>query len=235
MHKKDFPIRVLKLLEPYLDKKNELYYRVPKKEGYLVRFLDREPHSNFFFEITNYVVDTSGGVSFEIKYSPQNDYLLAPRNTTVNSTQTENYFNSWVGHLKTYENSRSLEEPDPILKQYEEEFYNTFKKLVDEDADTKSYDYNTQLKIEWFLEQVHNKLEEEKNEENKIEIEELQKEVIDLKNTQTQLTKSIVVKRLFVIFAKGRKVSLRFAKYLFELGVEKLADAMVKYTIQGPS
>lgn len=230
--KKDFPLKVLRLLEPYFDKKSGLYFLDEPKEGVLFMFKDTDPTSSFYFQIISYSVDTTGNVSFTIEHKPQSDYSLAIKKNIIDGSQIETHLNIWVGFLQSYQTQRSPYDQDFVLKQYEDEFFSEFE-LIDDDADTKSYNYNTQLKIDHFLDEVNIKLEEEKNNENKIEIEAIQNDITELKKQQTKLTKRIVFRSIGKIISKSRKYGLMFGKLVLETFIKSVAEAMTKMLFTG--
>jgi hypothetical protein len=115
---------------------------------------------------------------------------------------------------------------DPILKQYQQEFENEIN-IVDEDADFNTYDLKTQIWLDEYIARYQERLEIVKTPENQNEIAEIQGELVELKNTQTRLTKKRVIERLSKIWAKTRKIGLGLLKDVYETGKSELIKRLI--------
>lgn len=134
------------------------------------------------------------------------------------------HFTNWKSCIAAYEQVKIFD--DPILRQYQEEFENNVY-LVDEDADRTTYDLKTQFRIEEYLTTYQQKLNEFKTTDNEGHIEEISKEIEELKNNQTRLTKKKVIERLARIWAKTRKIGLSLLKDVYETTKEEVIKMLI--------
>jgi hypothetical protein len=229
---KDIPNAVHDVLQQFYVRASPLFKRVKFNGEFLIRYIDSDSNSGFFFEITSFNVDTNNAITFSLNRAPQSRFNIAPAKVNLSSQVIDQHFSLWVEELTTFSKRKGVFEEDTILKQYAEEFFTTYE-LVDEDADTKSYGYEAQLKIDKFLEALNEKLTETKTEENKIEIEEIQQEVQTLKSKQTSLTKRVVFTKIANITAKCRKCGFEFGKWVLETFIKACAEATVKTITKG--
>lgn len=231
---KDYPVSVLNVLQRYAAKKGENYQRV-KTDTALIRFEDMDRTSNFFFEISKYQ-DVNGKFIFISKFRPANQDRTGEGNDSGVASSLDNVFNSWVATLEKYENMANpfeIPEPvDPIEQQYEDEYFAEFE-IMDDDAETSSFSYAQQLRIDEYLGRVVFLLEEVKDSNNTEAIEEIKQNVSELRETQTQLTKREVVKKLSKIWAKARKAGIKVAKKVIDEAIKEGVKLLVKGTFDG--
>ena len=223
--KKDLPLIVLKTLEPFLTKGSKFYRIVDPGES-LLKIVDNDPTSDFYFEIKNY--STGNGFRLEIESKPKSRSDVKPMSTTIEGKSLDSYFKSWTTFLEEYENINIFD--DPILRQYQEEFEQEIK-IVDEDADYTTYDYQTQIWLDEYLTKYQALLKEFKTEENKTEVESIDIDIEELKTEQTKLTKKKVIDKLVKIWAKTRKLGMKLLKDVYETTKKELLKRLISGTI----
>ena len=202
--KRDLPLSVLQALDRITEKPSDLF-RIAEGEGIIVRFEDNHPNPSQFFEFVKFEKQQ---LSLVIKPKSANDPGMSHISVTVD--KVDGYFKKWLQHLEGYKNAKLLD--DPILRKYEEDAYSEFE-LLDEDADINSYNIETQLWLDEFIDNSLKKLElHEKKDPLKSEI---YQEFKQLKETQTRMTKKKVIQHLSKIYALTRKHSLSLLKDIF--------------------
>jgi hypothetical protein len=228
---KDVPPSVLVALQPYYKKQSELYYKSPSNPNYLLRFNDSDINSTFFFEISSYNMNlANGNISFNIAHAPLS-YTLEIKKLTIDNKSLEEHFNMWVNNVSAYSTLLGPADNDLILKQYQKEFVSEFE-MVDEDANTTSFDYHKQVLLDKYLDHVILVLEQAKTETNSEEIEQVKQNVIELKNNQTKLTKEVVVKTISKIWAKIRQIGLPILMLVKDEGLKELIKKGIEVGIK---
>ncbi|WP_128544098.1 hypothetical protein [Larkinella soli] len=206
--KKNLPVVLLQKIEPLLKKYGQYCKRVNADEiGFYL--IDAEAGSPFFFRC---------------QYQAKDDtyYLERQPRSVDNNLKSFDYvkldavvlqLEEWLQILDFYATTPSFFD-DPILKRYEEEFYDELR-LDDPDADQAPLDLAKQLYLEKYLETVIEKVEPYKTigpEDKKQLAIEIEKEALILKDKVTELTKNQVAEQLSKIWAKARKHGLPFLK-----------------------
>lgn len=208
---KDLPIEVLKFVNKLKMRKSVLY-ELADFDNTILTFVDKDKGSNFIFQIISYEVE-KGKLSFDINFRPRNTLDNNLFRTVTTKEATENCFHQWIHYLQEYEDNRNPE--DPIIKQYQEEFFADFE-IVDEDAERNAYDLKTQLLIDKLLESMIYKLDTVKTDNNSRDIAHIKSEVQSLQNEQTNLTKKEFGKRFSKILATIRKSSIGLMKQFWD-------------------
>ena len=224
---KEIPTNVLSVLNPYFIKEDGLFRRIKSNGEFLLKFIDSDESSDFFFQISGYIVDKNNSITFNVLIKPQSGFNVGASQLNVHSSNLDQYFNSWFEQLTRYTKLQGPIEEDFILRQYEDEFFSAYE-LVDKDADSKSYAYDTQLQIDTFLNDVNLKLEEFKTDQNKAEIDEIQHDIVELREKQTKQTKRIVYKSISKIISKCRKCGFELGKWVLETFIKACAESIVK-------
>jgi hypothetical protein len=223
-YKKEFPLSVLQTIEELM-KTESSHFEVTDSGESLLKFKDKDSKSDFYFEIKSFKLDNAKKLYLEISYKPRHKDIPTSHERTVDAKSLGGYLKMWSDLLNDYERIKIFD--DPILKQYEDEFLAEFE-ILDEDADTNSYDFNTQILIDKYLDYCNLKLAEHKTEQNKDEVEIIENEIRDLKNSQTQLVKRKVVKSLARIWAKTRKFGLNLLKDVYQEAKKEIIKQLIK-------
>ena len=223
--KKKIPLTVLEILEPFLQKGNEKV-RLVNPDKFLLNFVDSESTSDFHFIIENY--KTEKGIFYLlVTRKPRSKNSVDGFQTWIDAKQLEQYFTEWLMFIEKYDQIKTIYD-DPIEKKYREEFYAEFE-IIDDDADTSSFNLNQQLWIDNYLDRVLLALENHTEEKSNPEIQEIIKETLDLKKDLTKTTKKVIVQKLSKIWALARKHGLTILK---EIYVE-FRNELIKQLIQG--
>lgn len=223
-YKKEFPLSVLQTIEELMKTDSPLFEITDSGES-LLKFKDKDNKSDFYFEIKSYKFDNNSQLLLEISYKPRHQNFLTKNENTIEAKALKSYLNNWSTILAGYEQINIFD--DPILKQYETEFLSEIK-ILDKDAEINSYDFNTQILIDNYLEYYIHKLSEHKTEENKGEIEKIENEIKCLKENQTQLTKQKVIHSLASIWAKTRKIGLNLIKEVYQEAKKEFIKQLIK-------
>lgn len=224
--KKKIPLSVLELFEPYLVKGiNSI--RLVKPESGLLKFIDADEKSDFYFFIEQSKLENNH-LMLLLDKKPRSKEIVTNYKTWINSSTLENFFKEWVEYIDRYNNIKTIYD-DPIEKKYQDEFYAEFE-IIDEDADLNSFDLSQQIWIDSYLEKIVLAIESKYDSENNIaDLQELKNSALQLKIELTKLSKKIIIKRLSEIWAKARKHGLEILK---EIYIE-FRKELIKQLIQG--
>lgn len=222
--KKRISVNLAKTIEPLVQQ----YYglvNIVDETGYKLYFRDKDSNSDLFFGISKETQDNNSHV---IHYAckPINSKTGDGGSTSDRIDNFVKVFNTWLDNLKYYDAESILN--DPILRGYQEEFYHDFK-IVDEDADIASFNYDQQLRLTEFLEKVYNNIDSIKDERNEKVIEEIKNEVCDLQNKVTSETKNGFMKKLSGLFAKARKAGIKISNFIFKEFIKEFLKEGAKW------
>ncbi|WP_276135065.1 hypothetical protein [Polluticoccus soli] len=211
----DFPGEVLTVLDSWQNKKGDLFKRDKASEDHLVRFVHSKENSPFFFTLKNFRI-TNGDVHFFITHSPSSKLDTGIAQTWVSHKNAEGILGAWVSFLAPYSQYRNPHrEDDPLLKQYQENIYNDFEFINDED-ESSAFDYQTQYRLDYILDHFHSKLEMLPESEKTEDVLEIQKEIIALRENQTRLPKKEVRKQFSKIIAMLQKQGVKMLREFFD-------------------
>lgn len=225
--KKKNPLQILEFLEPFVGK-NGVNYQSLDHESFLLRFKDKDESSDFYFNVEQYK-NEQGALHLLIDSKPTNKLSVISNRVWVKGIQLNDYFSNWLNLLEGYDKVKSVFD-DPIIGKYQKEFETQFE-ILDDDAETTSFDFDQQIYIDNYLENTIKKLEIAKTETNDKEISEIINEVSILRKKQTQLTKREVIKHLSTIWAKARKYGLDLIKEIFIEAKKELVKELIKKMI----
>lgn len=212
--KKDIPLVVLETLEPYLKKNDEKFEIADPKES-LLRIIDSDSDSDFYFEVVNFQI-SDGKTLLQLDYKPQNKSNTGAYKPKIDHTQLDGHFKNWTTRLSEYAKVESIYD-DPILKQNAEKFFQKFD-IIDEDAEYASFDLEQQLFLEEYLDNTKKKLEKlkkGKSDNEIIELDILEKEAEEIKSALTKESKKKIIKRLSRFWGKAQKTGLEVIKEIF--------------------
>lgn len=221
--KKDIPLSVLIALEPYLSLNNPLY-KIVDPGSSLLKYLDVDDDSEFFFEVTGYVIE-KGLLYFYTQYKPASNNDTGIHKPRIEAKNLENILEMWADRLAKYQNVTTYE--DLFLRQYENEFNDDYEQLMDDDADTNSFNLDQQIWIDSYLTEIKTKLLEFKTPENALIISTIQNDIQALKDNQSSMTKQKVFKSLSKIWAKMRKEGINIIKALYQEAKSELIKQLV--------
>lgn len=209
--KKALTVDLKKVITPLIEKHKSLI-RIKDKPEYLLYLADSDPDSDFHFGITK---ETSESAGHFIHYAFQ-PHSSSNNSRYSSSSKLEQFiplFNAWLSNI-TYHNESSILD-DPILRGYQEEYFNDFK-ILDDDSDLVAFTYDQQLLLDNFFEDVKNGIPEYSNDQNDAIIEEILEDVDRLQATLTTQSKNDFMRCLSKVFAKARKAGLKTSNYVIK-------------------
>ncbi|MFY7988627.1 MAG: hypothetical protein ACOVNP_07070 [Flavobacterium sp.] len=226
MKKKDLPLSVLKTLEPFVDLHGDMYVRV-EEENSLIKFRDFDEESDFHFTINEYRDN-----KFLITYKPFSKNNLDPCKISISHSEIEKHFKTWISLLEEYLNVKSVYD-DPILKSFEDEFFTDFE-ILDEDKE-KPLENDKIFLLDEYLSNLSNGLEKHKTEENSNKINEIQSNIVLLQENLTNNSRQEIASKISKIFAKIKKLGIKYFKEFITEGKKQLISKGVKFLIEnGP-
>ncbi len=216
--KKKIPLEVLELIEKYVNLKGEEFEVINPGE-FLLKIIDRDKNSDFYFNIEQYKKDK--GIQFLINYKPRDKQSLDNHKIWTSSKGVDDFLSVWISLLEGYSNVNSFFD-DPILNSYANDYYTEFK-IIEENADIEPFKPAQILMLDQFLENIENNIENYQTIENKEGIQEIKRDIVDLRESLTSNTKSFIIKKLSNIFAKITKQSSKmFKEFLSEVKKESI-------------
>lgn len=225
INKKKLPLKLAQDIQDLYEKvrsfantKNDLITIKEDKELKLL-LIDNDSHSDFYFTLSN--PSFPGEKShFDIVYTPANTTSLKPYNIVTNAEGVLASIKGWTGLIEKY-NTINLTPNELLINQYEDEFFSGFE-IIDDDAESKSFDFPRQLLIQNFLQRTVEILNDDDSDNSDIIV-----EVNELKENIQNLTKKVIVRKLSRIFAIVRKKSLELCKKIvIEAGKELFKKAI---------
>jgi len=210
-------IKLLKTIEPLLKPYHGLY-QIAQDDGKSDLIItENDPHHEFSFTILKETNDKSGHyVSYTCKPYSTDNKIMGSGNKKIEEFGKQ--LMNWLENIKTYSEPSILD--DQIIKGYEKEFYQSFK-IVEEEADFESFNYDQQVQLSGYLDTVIKSIGNLEDVSNKFLIDELKVEASTLQENIVQETKNGFMKRLIHLWAKARKGGL------------KLSNLMISEFIQG--
>jgi uncharacterized protein YrzB (UPF0473 family) len=208
--KKDIPLVVLEALDPFVKSTSEKFVLVDPNNS-LLKIIDTEKDSSFYFEVVNYTSE-KGKTYLQLDFKPRNKCDISNYRMPIDHSVLATQFQQWLTLIEAYEKVQIYE--DPILRKYQEEFCAEFT-IVDEDANTSSYNLTTQLWISEYCDKVLLLLESNNTSETNDQIQILKSEITELKINQTKYTKKKVIELLTKIWARSRKIGLNLLKDIY--------------------
>lgn len=218
--KKNVPLKVLKELEPYVKSEYD-FVKVHKKKNCLLSLVDMDIESDFFFDLTKYEIQSSRLI-VTIHRKPKNELSNEEFTERVGIDHLRSRFESWLKIIDSYEKVDNYFD-DPILKAYQDEFFENFK-ILDPDADSTPFELKQQLAIEQHLDKIIEVIEEEEESDDTNEIIE---DSNDLKKDLGNLTKTETFSKVCRIWGKVRKHSLQSLKVIMHQGATILMEQSV--------
>lgn len=226
--KKDYPIDLLKTIEPFF-KSNDKYNIVTDTTG-IIRFEDKESSSSFYFEVKSMRTE-NGKTSTTVAYKPKNKTTTAEHTVAIELSALPNYISGWIDRLTDYDGI-DIDFEDPIIKSNQAKFFEKFK-ILDEDANTSSFDLEQQLFLEEYLNSSIHKLQSLQNGKDGAqldEIKDLENEAEEILLKITRETKQQIIQRLTKFWGKAQKTGLEVIKQV----LIDVASEIAKKLLLGP-
>ena len=224
---KNLPIVVLQALKEFInsvDKKKNRLCHIADQESFLVRFVDNDLSSGFYFNIERH--DTNGLL---VGYKPMNASQTADHRRYSSLGEIANIFSGWYDCLIAYDELSDFYD-DPFLKKFEEEFLTDIN--LNEQAQNEPLTLKQILFLEEFLSKIESEITKYQNQINTKQIEEISQEAIYIQSQLGKQTKGWHAKRISKLFAKivqegpgilkdifkevGKEIMLQGVKYLLD-------------------
>lgn len=207
--KKRISVNLAKVIEPIVNKYYK-YIKIVDEKDYKLYFTDNDENSNLFFGIKKESENNGGHIiDFACKPYSSNNSEIGHNNSKID--RFGNIFTAWLENLKYYEADSILN--DPILQGYQNEFYKDFE-IVDDDADKSPFNYEQQLKLTEYIDNIIDNIDSIKNAKNESVINEIKNDFVDLQDSVTTETKNGFMKKLSKIFAKSRKGGIKISNFV---------------------
>lgn len=228
--KKDLPIVILRVLEPFVTLQGDKF-EVVDPEDNLLKVIDKDLESEFYFTIEKYQKNAnSGAFNLLLNRVPNNINDIKPLQNWTTISELPTQFENWLKLLEEYESLNSFYD-DPIAKAYQDELFAEFEFIKDEDYE-KPLKINQILGLDLYFEKVQLKLEEFKTEKNSAEIEEILGEIDNLRNNLTTKSRKFVIEKLTRIWGKIAKQGTKFIKEFLTESKKELIKQGVKGIIE---
>jgi len=205
--KKKIPLQVLETIEPYVKNKGVSFESVDSS-GFLLKFIDKDNTSDFYFNVEEYKMDPS--FQLLIDWKPINKQSIQNRKAWIKAEQLNTHFTNWLTLLEGYEKVKSVFD-DPIIEAFTEEYYSEFE-IIDTEADVKPFSTKQILLLDSHLENIEKKIEKFQTEENKLAIQKIKDNVAELRQNLTKKPKKWVIKQLSKVWAEITKQGPKFIK-----------------------
>jgi hypothetical protein len=224
--KKQTPLTVLKALEPFLTKIGENFIQSDSADN-LIRFVDVDPESEFYFNIEQYQV--KDGFKVLIDYKPHTEHSTEKRRTWIKGNDINKEFTQWVSLLQSYDKVHSPFD-DPIIESFQEDYYTEFE-IIDEEKD-KPLKPKQILLLDAYFEKIHKNIDEYKTESNAKEIEEIKTDISELRDNLSSKTKTWIANRVCWIWAKMTKLGPKLMKDFVNEGNKQIVKESVSQIIE---
>lgn len=202
-----------KIIEPIVRENYRLCKIDSNNEEFLLFLRDSDIQTGFYFGFIREEPNGTNGHTIQCSNRPANSAQLTAITQTIKLSDLGQVLKNWFINVGFYQTESILN--DPILTGYEKEFYNDLK-IIDGDSDYNPFNYQQQLLLDRFLNNVINNIDEVQDERNKDKIQEIINETQNLQEDATSLSKNAFMSRLSFIFAKARKGGLKISEFLLK-------------------
>lgn len=224
--KKNLPLEILKSLEKFVNLQGD-QFEVIEPKSFLLRIKDKDSKSSFYFNVEQYKQDSSFRLLIDFK--PKDNQSVDNVRIWIPSKNLQAVFDAWVSILKEYEKVKSFYD-DPIIKTFADSYFADFE-IIDENADIEPFLPMQILMIDKHLDSISKGLIKYRNDKNDTQIDDINADILDLRDNLTSKSKKWVVKRLSIIWAKITKQGPKLMKDLLSETKKQLIIEGVKMII----
>ena len=218
--KKNIPLAILQILQPFADKHSNLVNVLPTNDR-IFKLNDKDDKSDFYFDVVRQELSNGNhGYIIEFKPASKIDVNVGKQWTKLESIIA--FADNWIKIIEEYNLVQTIYD-DPIEKQYQQEFYRDFK-IVDEDAITSRFNFSQQLLLLTYVENLEEYINQDISEFTEEEKGDLLKESKNLKHEISIETKDEYVKKQSGFWAKIRKKSIKAC----EFALKEFAKVVIK-------
>lgn len=212
--KKKIPLAILEALQPFADNNLDLTKTV-KDTNSIFHLIDKDENSDFYFKLSKQEA-RSGNLNYLIEYKPTSKDNVNAYSSWVTLERVLTTIKKWLVLLQAYNKIHTIYD-DPILKSNQERFEKQFD-ILEDDADTTSFDLEQQIFLDKYLNTVKTRLlalQKGRLENQAKELEELALDAAEIQSGLPKETKRQIVKRLSKLWAKAQKIGLDVIKEIF--------------------
>ncbi len=228
INKKEYPLAQIQNIEALHNtvrdfvKANSGVIEIIKDENLELVIRDFEYGSKFKFSVSVLKYDRPVSL-YSVEFNPANPTVLTSKKKICASEDVLKLLSRWFGLIREY-NKVALTQEEKIFSEYEREFFNNLK-LVDEDADTNTYELEKQFIIDTYLSHAIEVLELHEG-DNQVLIDEAK----NLKDNLSRWTKGETIKMMSRFFANVRIKSLPLLRDLLIRAKVELFERIVDGT-----
>lgn len=213
--KKKIPLTLIESLKPLTDKFLDILEPV-LDEKLIYGVKDRDIESDFFFHVTKQDYSTTQNI-YTITFKPRSRDITVSHSTRKNLKSLTEEYEKWLRNVDQYNKIKTIYD-DPIIESYSKEFENEFE-IIEKNAASEPFNLSQQLLIDNYLDKAQEKVlylkENEQDETISNHLDELLKEIHNVKSAVPKESKKQVIRRLSHFWAKARKIGLDVLKEVF--------------------
>lgn len=223
--KKKLPLSFLKGIKRGTNKSFDLIKAI-YGDDFLIKFIDKDPSSDFFFEITKHDARTN---KYIIRHLPSHAQNVTIHSTALSIGDVNNRLESWANTIAEYEELDTIID-DPILKSFQDEYYSSFD-IVDEDAEYAPFNTDKILILDQHLSFIKDKINSYPDQEQREILKPVIVEIEKVRQHLTDKSKKWVIKNLSYIWAKLSKHSVNVLKEVVKEGQKQLITRGWKFIL----
>ncbi len=228
--KKNYPISVLEdislLFKKFYEFESQysdlLIFSINK--DHLIEIKDKQ-NPTFRFVVSTPSQDDKRKTTFKATISPWQKTSNKEHVFATSYSEILTFFKSWID-LVTQFHSIDFSKEDIFSKQSEEEFFAEFE-IIESDAALKALSFESQLKVYNLLEQLQNRLEN--NKDTNPQVQEIIEDAEILKSNLQNLSQTQTAKGIAKIQAKIKKLGLKFFKDVVDVAYKEA----IKFALRG--
>lgn len=216
--KRKIPKDVKDVLEKILlDNVNHISYE--EGDTYLLKLIDKEPESDFYFKI-NKIYNSGSVITVDYTCKPYYESQMIDMHAGCKIADLQKLLDKWVNLVIDYQKPSIFD--DLILETYRKDFYDSFIsfKLVDTNSEVEPFNLQQQLALNAYFEVVEKVVEENKNGFEEREYCEMKSFIEEAKSNIGKRTKSQIMKSVSGIWARAQKTNIALLGKLVSSFVE---------------
>jgi hypothetical protein len=222
---KRLPIVVLQVIKKSIDNNSNLYKATSPGE-LILKLIDRETQSGFFFNIEKF--DAKDGLL--INFKPMGQESTESLRAWITIKSLDQFLKTWVDCLNAYSEVGDLYE-DQFLNEFEAEYLGNFQAFEDE-IKNKPLTPNQMLVLDGYLEVITVEINNYLTDENSENIEEIIEESTYLRTQLGKQTREWIAKKFCSILAKITKEGPKVLKNIFKEAGKQIMEKGITYLFE---
>ncbi len=222
--KKKLPLDLIKGFNPKFG--DSITFEKGMDNQRIVIFKDKDPDSDFYFEIKSF---NSNNDKIVVEFKPKSGSVIKPANFTFSIEELSAHFKMWVNLIEEYNSSETIFD-DPIVKGFRDEFSQGVN-FSDPDSDVSPFPIDIILWLDSHLEKVETDVAKFKDSKNEKDIVEIKTLATDLRGELSKKSKKYVFSKLVNIWAKIAKQGPKLIKEFLTEGGKLIVKESVKYLL----